>query len=201
MYSIKRYIVSYISLKILKGEFPVNKKLPSENAFARKFNCSRLTARSSLVALESAGILKPIRGSGYYVTDHSIIIVMLPKFIQNKSKNQKTKVVNSTENVVQLVTEYYDLNNTLIGIVKWSLSKELYIDISKQYELEMNICDYIIDSNIKGFAFDEYVEYDEDLNKMFITREYYDESDALIFKTSCWYVDFKKISFRTFSIH
>ncbi|WP_412031906.1 winged helix-turn-helix domain-containing protein [Malacoplasma muris] len=201
MYSIKRYIISYISLKILKGEFPVNEKLPSENAFARKFNCSRLTARSSLVALESAGILKPVRGSGYYVSDNSVIIIMLPKFIQNNSKTQRTKVINTQEAVVQLITEYYDKNKSVIGVVKWSVSKDLYVDIAEQYELDMNICDYIIDSNVKGFSFDEYIEYDTELNKMFITREYYDEERYVIFKASCWYIDFKRISFRSFGIN
>lgn len=201
MYSIKRYIISYISSKILKGEFPINEKLPSENAFARKFNCSRLTARSSLVILESAGILKPIRGSGYYVSENSIIIIMLPKFIQNNSKSQRTKVINTSETIVNLITEYYDNNKSVVGIVKWTVSKELYVDIVEQYEWEMNICDYIISSNIKGFSFNEYIEYDSELNKMFITREYYDEEKYVIFKSSCWYNDFKKISFRNFEIN
>lgn len=201
MYSIKRYIVTYISLKILKGEIPLNNKLPSENALARKFNCSRLTARGSLVSLQLVGILKVVRGSGYYVNDNAVIIIMLPKFIQNNSKSQKTKILVRNDEFIQLITEYYDLNNKVVGIVKWTLSHDLYDDISKQYELEMNICDYIIDSSIKGFSFEECIEYDSTLEKMFVVRKYFDENNQLIFKVNCWYIDFRKISQRTFEIN
>lgn len=201
MYSIKRYIVANISSKILKGEYPINSKLPSENSLARKFNCSRLTARASLVALERAGIIKPLRGSGYYVNKNAIIVIMLPKFIQNQAKTNKTKVVPTRDDVMCLVTEYYDQNQVLIGIVKWTIPKSLYLDVSQQSEFEINICDYIIDSNVKGYQFLEYIEYDEELQKVFITRKYFYENNELIYETSSWYHDLKLISTRTFGIN
>lgn len=201
MYSIKRYIVSYISHKILKSEFPINHKLPSENTLARKFNCSRLTARGSLVALQYAGVLKVIRGSGYYVSENAIIIILLPKFIMNQSKSYKTKILSTNEEFVQLLTEYYDENNKVIGIVKWIFSKEMYMDISQQYELEMNVCDYIINSSIKGFFFNEHIEYNNEFEKMFVIREYFDENKNLVFRVHSWYVDFKQISSKKFEIN
>lgn len=201
MYSIKRYIVANISSKILKGEYPINSKLPSENSLARKFNCSRLTSRASLVALENSGIIKASRGSGYYVNENAIIVIMLPKFIENQSKSSKTKVIPTRDDIMNLVTEYYDQNQVLIGIVKWTIPKSLYLDISQQSEFEINICDYIIDSNIKGYKFLEYIEYDDELQKVFVTRKYFYENDDLIYEASSWYHDIKLISSRTFEIN
>lgn len=201
MYSIKRYIVANISSKILRGEYPIDTKLPSENSLARKFNCSRLTARASLVALERAGIITPVRGSGYYVNKNAIIVIMIPKFIQNKSKSNKTKVIPTRDDVMNLVTEYYDQNQVLIGIVKWTIPKSLYLDITQQSEFEINICDYIIDSNVKGYKFIESIEYDEELQKVFITRKYYYENNDLIYETSSWYYDLNVISTRHFEIN
>ena len=36
--SVKRYITNYLILKILTGDYSLNKKIPSENSLAKKFN-------------------------------------------------------------------------------------------------------------------------------------------------------------------
>ena len=114
--SVKRYITNYLILKILTGDYSLNKKIPSENSLAKKFNCSRLTARSALLVLNNASVLDAIRGSGYIVSEEALKILMPPKFVQEKSNSQKTKAISTTNDFITLETTYFN-NNEIIGVV------------------------------------------------------------------------------------
>ena len=63
----KKFIIQYILLKILAKDFLPNSKLPSEHSIAKKFKCSRITARTAYSHLESIGLIAAQKGVGYYI--------------------------------------------------------------------------------------------------------------------------------------
>lgn len=61
---------SRIAAKIHAGEIMPGRRLPSERALATELNVSRPALREALQALQSAGLVQPRRGSGWYVLEH-----------------------------------------------------------------------------------------------------------------------------------
>lgn len=194
--SVKKFIANYVILKILKLHYLELEKIPSENSFAEKFNCSRLTARSALLLLSHTGILIPIRGSGYVLSNQALKILFPPKYIQVNSDHFKTKVLATNKNTIELITNYYDKNDNIIGIVKWEVDKQIYISISKKYEIVDNICDYIIDSNLELISFKEYIDYDIKKNELWICREHFTKDKKKLISTKSWFKDIKKLTCR-----
>jgi GntR family transcriptional repressor for pyruvate dehydrogenase complex len=61
---------------IVRGEFPVNARLPSEAELARRFNASRPVVREALARLRDDGLVVSRQGSGSYVRrrpDHAVL--------------------------------------------------------------------------------------------------------------------------------
>jgi len=52
---------------IRTGKYPINSKLPSENALCKMFNVSRITIRKALNILENKGMVYSIHGKGTFV--------------------------------------------------------------------------------------------------------------------------------------
>lgn len=193
--SVKRYITNYLILKILTGDYSLNKKIPSENSLAEKFNCSRLTARSALLVLNNASVLVAIRGSGYIVSEEALKILMPPKFVQEKSDSQKTKVISTSKEFITLETSYF-YKNELIGVVVWDVAKHVYIEMSKIYSIEENVCDNLIQANLDFTFFEEHVELDKK-GRILLVKTNYDQDDRIIFKSATWYEDIKKLTTKT----
>lgn len=53
--------------RIVRGEFPVNARLPSETELARRFGASRPVVREALARLRDDGLIVSRQGSGSYV--------------------------------------------------------------------------------------------------------------------------------------
>lgn len=62
-------ITSNLEMEILRGDYPVGSKFPSERELASKYNVSRNTIRESITRLVHLGLLKTVPQSGTYVTD------------------------------------------------------------------------------------------------------------------------------------
>lgn len=60
-------IRQWITGGIADGRFSAGQKLPSEHELASSFSVSRQTVRQAISALEAAGIVRRVRGSGTYV--------------------------------------------------------------------------------------------------------------------------------------
>lgn len=193
--SVKRYITNYLILKILTEDYSLNKKIPSENSLAKKFNCSRLTARSALLVLNNASVLDAIRGSGYIVSEEALKILMPPKFVQEKSNSQKTKAISTTNDFITLETTYFN-NNEIIGVVTWDIAKHVYIEMSKNYSIEENVCDNLIQANLDFTFFEEHVELDKK-GRILLVKTNYDQESKIIFRSATWYEDIKKITSKT----
>ena len=54
--------------KILMGEFPVGKPLPSEESLAKAYDVSRITIRTALLNLQKEGLIFRKRGKGTFVS-------------------------------------------------------------------------------------------------------------------------------------
>ena len=62
-----RMILDDMKAKILRGEYPVGSKLPSERELSEYYNVSRIPVREALKALSDMGILEIKRGAGTFV--------------------------------------------------------------------------------------------------------------------------------------
>ncbi|MGL5591123.1 MAG: hypothetical protein ACRDCF_00065 [Mycoplasmoidaceae bacterium] len=105
MKSSKKYISEYIVLKILRGDYKLNELVSSENRLAIKFNCSRLTSRSSLMCLSNINVLNSFKGMGYIVSSRALDIIFLAKSLKNKaasSSYEKIEKLNILSPVIQL---------------------------------------------------------------------------------------------------
>ena len=55
--------------RILRGDYPVDERLPSELELGRDFNLSRTTVRQTLSKLESEGLARKVARRGFFVSE------------------------------------------------------------------------------------------------------------------------------------
>ncbi|MGL4647623.1 MAG: GntR family transcriptional regulator [Mycoplasmoidaceae bacterium] len=112
MKSSKSYIIEYIILKILNGDFEPEKLVWSENKLAIKFNCTRLTSRSALINLVNLGILEAFKGLGYVVSENALDILFFSKSLKDKSissKYKKIEKIHIISDAIQLDPKKYEI--------------------------------------------------------------------------------------------
>jgi len=80
-------IISTLKWKVNCGIYDHNHKLPSENAIAIKYDCSRLTARKALQSLKDEGLIISKKSKGYFVSPEY-------KKLQYTTKNSLLPVLN-----------------------------------------------------------------------------------------------------------
>ena len=160
MESSKKHISEYIILKILTEDYKLSEVVSSENRLAIKFNCSRLTSRSSLMSLSNIGVLDSFKGMGYLVSSRALDIIFLAKSLKNKatsSSYEKIEKLNILSPVIKLTQNECEifllrnkdaLNNlmsmTFIVIDKVILNK--YYQNNYKFDTE-NPIERIIDSS------------------------------------------------------
>lgn len=71
-----RRIATQISEAISRGTYPPGQRLPSEHELAEKFGVNRHTIRKSLASLSSQGLLRVTQGSGTYVEDFAVEMIL-----------------------------------------------------------------------------------------------------------------------------
>ncbi len=69
-------IASELSAAILRGVYAPGDRLPSEGELAQQFGVNRHTIRRSLASLSSQGLLRVTQGSGTYVEDFAVDLVL-----------------------------------------------------------------------------------------------------------------------------
>ena len=69
-------IAGEISTAILRGSYAPGDRLPSESALAQQFGVNRHTIRRSLASLCNQGLLRVTQGSGTYVEEFAVDIVL-----------------------------------------------------------------------------------------------------------------------------
>lgn len=66
-----------IEARILSGDYPPGYRLPPEEALAREYRCSRMTANKALGALATAGLIERRRRAGSFVARPRVQSVVL----------------------------------------------------------------------------------------------------------------------------
>ncbi len=69
-------IANELSAAIVNGVYVPGERLPSESALAQKFGVNRHTIRRSLASLCARGLLRVTQGSGTYVEDFAVDLVL-----------------------------------------------------------------------------------------------------------------------------
>ena len=64
-------VIHHLEASILKGAFPVDRRLPSERALAEQLSVSRATVREAITSLVSRGMLVRRQGDGTYAVEQS----------------------------------------------------------------------------------------------------------------------------------
>lgn len=59
-------VQDYLVQRILKGQLPGDRKLPSEASLERRFNVSRVTVRAAISTLRDAGLVYSFQGAGHF---------------------------------------------------------------------------------------------------------------------------------------
>ena len=191
MISTKSYIISYISLKILNNEYKIDEKVPSENIFANKFKCTRLTARSAILVLVHLGVLYPVKGSGHYVSKNSIKILMPPLYLNSICTRYTNKKIENNNDLTQFDSTYY-INKSIIGKVSWNINKNITTNMLKKYSLDEDVSKLIINTgNIGVKVCESLVNID---NLTYIKHTHYDEYDNFLYEFYLWADDLESIS-------
>ncbi|MBA4255986.1 MAG: phosphonate metabolism transcriptional regulator PhnF [Polaromonas sp.] len=69
-------IATELADAIAQGQYTPGQRLPSEHALAQQFGVNRHTVRRSLASLCSQGLLRATQGSGTYVEDFAVELVL-----------------------------------------------------------------------------------------------------------------------------
>ena len=69
-------IALQISDAISQGTYPAGERLPSEHALAEQFGVNRHTIRKSLASLSSQGLVRVTQGSGTFVEDFAVELML-----------------------------------------------------------------------------------------------------------------------------
>jgi GntR family transcriptional regulator, phosphonate transport system regulatory protein len=81
-------IASDIAQAIGRGAYPPGQRLPSEHALAEQFGVNRHTIRRSLASLSNQGLVRVTQGSGTYVEDFAVELMLSKRTRHHQSLSQ-----------------------------------------------------------------------------------------------------------------
>ena len=92
-------ILDDMKAKILRGEYPVGSKLPSERELSEYYNVSRIPVREALKALSDMGILEIKRGAGTFMQPDVILLetIHVRKLLESEAAAQAAKNIRKDE--------------------------------------------------------------------------------------------------------
>lgn len=191
----KLYIVNYICLKVLKGEYKPYKKILSESSFAAKFNCSRLTARSAILILSHMGILYPVKGCGHFVSENAIHILMPSYFVALESDRSETKIIKNVRHEVVYKVVYYKKDN-VIGDCFWRFNHNRYKNIEKDFE-KIDFNDLVINERILFSKVQESIKKIDDV--YYLSKSFFDEVGEFLYEINTNYYDLEAITKKVYN--
>jgi GntR family transcriptional regulator, phosphonate transport system regulatory protein len=81
-------IAAELADAIGRGAYPPGERLPSEHALAEQFGVNRHTIRRSLASLSSQGLVRVAQGSGTYVEDFAVDLMLTKRTRHHQSLSQ-----------------------------------------------------------------------------------------------------------------
>ena len=88
-------IVDAVTTNITLGNFEMDAKMPSINAFSEEFYLSRDTVEKAYKILKDRKIIISVRGKGYYISKTKLIAKTNILFLVNKLSSYKLNIYNS----------------------------------------------------------------------------------------------------------
>jgi len=88
-------IVDGVTTNISLGNFKIDTKMPSINAFSEEFYLSRDTVEKAYKILKDRKIITSVRGKGYYISKTKLISKTNILFLVNKLSSYKLHIYNS----------------------------------------------------------------------------------------------------------
>lgn len=153
-------IREYMLDNITNNKWPPNKKIPSENELARKFNVSRITVSSAISQLVKEGIIYRIKGKGSFVSENTS---GEPKIYQSLPEK------NNNSNLIAYLMPRLDnlFTARLLSGIEEEVSKHgyqlLFFKTHDSKEQETKIIKDLLSLNVKGIII--YPTADEDYNE------------------------------------
>ena len=146
-------IVLKLKWKINSGVFKTGQKIPSENALAIKFDCSRLTARKALQILKTEGFIISRQGIGYYVTLGKKKLVYKPRHGSDKLKHQfQVSTLMVDESIIKNFVSFFPISRNYINDFGFSFFKKTFNDEGTAFTV---LRSFINTTMIKEFEVDE----------------------------------------------
>ncbi len=93
----KLIIQRYILMKLVSEEWKEGAYIPSESLIAKKFRCSRLTARSAMIPFVSIGVLISQKGKGYKIVDKAKNVLFFSIIDDIEFDEYKTRFLGEKE--------------------------------------------------------------------------------------------------------
>lgn len=184
--SIQSFILSYLVLNILNGKYQ-NKKVESENQLAKKFNCSRLTARFSLNTLANMGVLSAQQGFGYTPTDNAVKIIFPPLSISIQAAKTVLQKHQDT-----FLNKYYDTKKSFLASCAYTFSNFWLKTIMKLMVWQIDFTQLVLGLNFNFLNFGEY--FCSIKQKVYLRREYYVDN-TIAFQLSLHHRDMKAFTY------
>jgi GntR family histidine utilization transcriptional repressor len=107
-------VKDYIREQILSGAWPIDHRVPSENALVGEFGASRMTVNRAVRELTDEGWLRRVQGQGTFVSDTRTSINLLEirniaEVIRARGAYTNMQLVHATENADPVIAEALDL--------------------------------------------------------------------------------------------
>ncbi|MGE7184101.1 PLP-dependent aminotransferase family protein [Peribacillus sp. NPDC006672] len=117
-------IVDLIRGKILRGEWPVGSKLPTQREMAKQFNVNRSTVITAIEILKSENLLEGKTGSGVYIVNNqwSLLTANSP---HNWNDLSEWALYPPSDNIVQKINEMENRKD-IIHLSKGELGIDLF---------------------------------------------------------------------------
>jgi len=105
-------IARHLSSRILRKEFQVGSKLPTENAMASHFGVSRAVIREAIAMLKAEGLVETLQGSGAYITSTAPLAAKAPDKLTRASLHSLMDLLEVRGSIEASIAERAARNRT-----------------------------------------------------------------------------------------
>ncbi len=98
-------IARHLSNRILRKEFQVGSKLPTENAMASHFGVSRAVIREAIAMLKAEGLVETLQGSGAFITSTGPLAGKAPDKITRASLHSLMELLEVRGSIEAAIAE------------------------------------------------------------------------------------------------
>lgn len=98
-------IARHLSNRILRKEFQIGSKLPTENAMASHFGVSRAVIREAIAMLKAEGLVETLQGSGAFITSTGPLAAKAPDKLTRASLHSLMELLEVRGSIEAAIAE------------------------------------------------------------------------------------------------